>query len=659
MPNKRILKKLTLLLVLMISSALAWGSQKKTSAPPPKPAPQVKTAPAAKPTPAPSQPAAQQQRQPQGHVGFSGGTGKPAGATSKPMPTVRPDPTVKAVASRNTNNTKKTDRTKKIDKTTRIDDTKKKDDTKNKDDSKKKDDTKDKDKPANGKDGLTTENRRLKDGTLARVSVHSNGKISDIQARGMTIHKGVRGGRTIVSERNGRTLVSTGPHSGYVQHPPFSRGGREYVQRDYVVGGRHYTRVYRDYYYGRAHYYIYAPAYYYHPAFYGWAYNRWAARVYYNWGWGRAPWFYGGYFAPAPYYPTASLWLTDYLLAANLKAAYESGTPAEQYEAQESGLAFVPVLADGTRNLAPGFAAAGTFDFAGDRLILHGGATATFSLSVPAGQAQTVAYGIPTGSYLNNTPAEVSVNGVTVATINQSAGLGSATPTQVLLWRKSFGPGDHVVTIRSGGLVNFYGLWLGQESTGEHAAPPESESATATPMSPGVKGLVDTEVQRQLQAEQAATQSPQAQPANDQAPPPALDPTQSVFVVSSSLGVSTAGGQECELTAGDVLTRIDDAPDNDGTVGVRVMSSKANDCSVGSKPRIAVNDLQEMNNTFREQLDSGLKALADKSGTGGLPKAPDTKTSAGEVQQPTPDTSVDNELKTQQTEANQLEAQVR
>ncbi len=43
------------------------------------------------------------------------------------------------------------------------------------------------------------------------------------------------------------------------------------------------------------------------PRFYFWAYNPWARPVYWGWGWGiRTPWFYGGYFAPAPYYVSAS-----------------------------------------------------------------------------------------------------------------------------------------------------------------------------------------------------------------------------------------------------------------------------------------------------------------------------------------------------------------
>ena len=58
-----------------------------------------------------------------------------------------------------------------------------------------------------------------------------------------------------------------------------------------------------------------------------WAYNPWASPVAYGWGWGGSPWYgyYGAYFQPYPYYAAPSLWLTDYLIAANLQAAYEAG----------------------------------------------------------------------------------------------------------------------------------------------------------------------------------------------------------------------------------------------------------------------------------------------------------------------------------------------
>jgi hypothetical protein len=334
-----------------------------------------------------------------------------------------------------------------------------------------------------------------------------------------------------VTERNGRRLVAMGPHRGYMERPYYrDRSGRAYVQRTYWAHGHPYAYAYRDHFYHGVHYYHYVPGYYYHPVFYGWAYNPWAAPVYYNWGWGPAPWFYGGYFAPAPYYPSASLWLTDFLLAENLKQAYEAKQDAE---------------------------------------------------------ANPEAY-----------------------------------------------------------------------QSGEQPAPPEGGSPAATQLSPEVKAAIEAEVKQQLAAEQAAARSPQAQPANDQAPPPALDPAQRLFVVSSNVGVSTAEGQECELTPGDVITRIDDTPGDDSKVKVSVMSSKANDCGVGSLPRVGVEDLQEMHNSFREQLDSGLKTLAEKSGSGGLPKAPDTQTSAGEVSPPAPDRNIDTQLADQQKEATQAEAEV-
>jgi hypothetical protein len=316
-----------------------------------------------------------------------------------------------------------------------------------------------------------------------------------------------------------------------MQRAYLPRNGHIYYQRTYWVHGHPYAHAYRDHLYGGVHYYRYVPGYYYHPVFYGWAYNPWAAPVYYNWGWGAAPWFYGGYFAPAPYYPGASLWLTDFLLAEDLKLAYDA---------------------------------------------------------------------------------------------KQDAAANPEPP-----------------------------------QPGEQPAPPEAESSTATPMSPEVKQMIDAEVHRQLQAEQAAAQSPQTLPVNDQAPPPALDPAERLFVVSSNLGVSTAEGQECELTPGDVITRIDDDPADDSRVRVSVMSSKPSDCGVGLLPRVGVTDLQEMHNNFRQQLDAGLDALAKNSGTGGLPKAPDTQTSGGEVPPPAPDPNVDTQLTNQQKEATQLEAEVR
>jgi hypothetical protein len=64
-----------------------------------------------------------------------------------------------------------------------------------------------------------------------------------------------------------------------------------------------------------------------------------------------------------------------------------------------------------------------------------------------------------------------------------------------------------------------------------------------------------------------------------------------------------------------------------------------------------------MHNQFREKLDSGLKTLAANQGKNGLPAAPDTGTSEGEVGQPAPDMNAATEITNQQKSADQMEQQ--
>jgi hypothetical protein len=191
---------------------------------------------------------------------------------------------------------------------------------------------------------------------------------------------------------------------------------------------------------------------------------------------------------------------------------------------------------------------------------------------------------------------------------------------------------------------------------------PAAGNSNAVTLTPEVKQAIADEVKAQLAAEQTAaapgTASAKPQPAAGGGEvPAALDPAHTTFIVASDLAV-TADGEECGLTQGDVLTRIENSPDAEQKVTVIVTSSKKGDCSAGKKVPVAVDDLQEMHNHFQEQIDDGLKALAEKQGTGGIPKAPDTKTTAGEVPQPPPDTSATKTLQDQQAAADQTEAQV-
>jgi len=141
--------------------------------------------------------------------------------------------------------------------------------------------------------------------------------------------------------------------------------------------------------------------------------------------------------------------------------------------------------------------------------------------------------------------------------------------------------------------------------------------------------------------------------------PPALDPKFRYFVVASDVDLDPADGKECQLTQGDVLQRTGDQLDDNNNVEVTVKSSKKDDCAVGTKGPMDANDLQEMYNHFRETLDAGLKSLAENSGKNGVPAAPDTSTTAGEVPAPTPDTNVDSDLQQQEKDANQLESEVK
>ena len=342
----------------------------------------------------------------------------------------------------------------------------------------------------------------------------------------MTIYRGAHNNVRVVRELPAnRRVVFTGRNYGYGERN-YARG---YRMRTYYDHGRYRAVVYRPYSWHGRPYYVYAPYYYYRPAYYGWVYNPWARPVYYRWGWFGDPWYpyYGYYFAPASFYPGANLWLVDFILAENLRMAYEAQL----------------------------------------------------------------------------------VEGVS--------------------------PAPRVVA----------------------ASPNEAQ------LSPEVKQAIAEEVKQQLEAEKAesartSTSGPAAN-ARDEVPP-ALDPAHTVFVVASNLDVVTPDGDECELTPGDVITRIDDTPDSNDKVQVRVTSSKEGNCARGSKPLVAVADLQDMHNRFREQLDMGLKQLSENQGKNGLPAAPDTSMSAAaDVPTPEPDQDVYTQMEGLQKEADDAEQDVK
>ena len=166
--------------------------------------------------------------------------------------------------------------------------------------------------------------------------------------RGMDVHHNLSGNRRVVVERSDHSrIVAERGGRGYVQRP-YMFHGHEYARRSYYYNGRYYNNYYGRYYYHGMYVNPYFPAYYYGPAYYGWVYNPWAAPVAYGWGWGGNPWYgyYGAYFTPYPVYASPSLWLTDYIIANSLQAAYQA-----QVNAQAAALSNPTPLTPETKQL--------------------------------------------------------------------------------------------------------------------------------------------------------------------------------------------------------------------------------------------------------------------------------------------------------------------
>jgi hypothetical protein len=161
------------------------------------------------------------------------------------------------------------------------------------------------------------------------VERRSNGRVSNVhdEGRHMDIHHGLNGDRRVSSERADHSrVVSQRGRPGYIERG-YAFHGHDYYRRSYYWHGHAYFGFYRGYYWHGVGLHYYAPWRFYPLGFYGWAYHPWHRWVVYDWGWGVRPWYghYGFYFAPYAAYANASTWLTDYMLSADLEAAYEAG----------------------------------------------------------------------------------------------------------------------------------------------------------------------------------------------------------------------------------------------------------------------------------------------------------------------------------------------
>ncbi len=311
---ENILRKSLFLPLAMAVTSFAWGQKPKPPSPPPapKPAAPAQHAPAAQ-RPAPAQHAAPDRGA--SVAARPGATQHPAPA-QRPTVTQHPGPQHPTKSSTPTAATHPTQPTQKPSHPIRIKE------------------------PLRQPPPKTFS---LKNGGKAQV--RRNGQIRSVDKNGMHIERNLHGGRTTVSEKNGKRVVTNGQHGGYVQRPLANRNGHSYYSRTTYDHGVARSGVYRGYSYGSHTYYGYQPAAYYSPGFYAWAGGDWASPVAWDagaWGWAGAPWlgYYG--FSPYGFYPGPAFWLTDYLLAANLQAAYAGWRATEESAWPQTSLGTIP-----------------------------------------------------------------------------------------------------------------------------------------------------------------------------------------------------------------------------------------------------------------------------------------------------------------------------
>jgi hypothetical protein len=179
--------------------------------------------------------------------------------------------------------------------------------------------------PATVGSPVKTEVVRFRGGSEATIHRLPNGRLREVHVHDVTIVHGHSGWHHTIVERPDHTRIVVDHFGhGYVQRP-FVFHNHEFASRTYFYHGRPYAQYYRGYPYRGVVLHGYVPYRYYNSAFYGWAYHPWQRPVYYSWGWAGSPWsrHYNYYFTPYRAYPSASFWLTDYLIASSLQSAYQ------------------------------------------------------------------------------------------------------------------------------------------------------------------------------------------------------------------------------------------------------------------------------------------------------------------------------------------------
>jgi len=207
-----------------------------------------------------------------------------------------------------------------------------------------------------------------------------------------------------------------------------------------------------------------------------------------------------------------------------------------------------------------------------------------------------------------------------------------------------------------------YAMEADASDNGDGSAHAESVQAEVnTPITPELKSEIAEEVKDQIEADKQAAAAQAEQLKHDELMS-ALSQPNHVFMASNGLDVITDKGQNCTLQAGDVLKVLSVPGPGETIVQLRVAAGKRGDCPGGASVGVALPDLQEMQNTFHAQVESGLGTLLAHQGDG-IPAAP--LDAIARKPQPTvdgPDPVPANELRgmldQQQQQADQAEIQL-
>jgi len=136
------------------------------------------------------------------------------------------------------------------------------------------------------------------------------------------------------------------------------------------------------------------------------------------------------------------------------------------------------------------------------------------------------------------------------------------------------------------------------------------------------------------------------------------------YITGASIDVEDTAGVECALSEGDVLNMVAPAEPEATSVNLVVLSSKGGrECAKSATVKVALTDLQDMQNHMRESIDQGLQELKAKQGQGGIPAAPAAALAAGTnagvaKDAPPPDPDAAKEVNQELADSTQAEKEV-